>query len=150
MKSRRAHRAVRMLHDEDGAALLEFALVATMLLVLIFGMVNFGRAIYTKNSITHAAREGGRYAAVHPIGSETAITDAVVAHMSPFGGGPLQTDDVTVTMNYAGGIPGGNPTSITVAINYPFKPITPLAKLIGLGTLTLNASAQFRWELGDD
>ncbi len=150
MKTRRALRVARMLHmlhDEGGAALLEFALVAIILLILVFGMIDFGRAVYTKNSITHAAREGGRYAAVleSPVTSETAIIDQVVARMSPFGGGPLQADDVTVVMD-----PPGNPQpqSITIGINYPFRPITPLARLIGLSTMTLRASAQFRWERG--
>ncbi len=136
-----------MLHDEGGAALVEFALIAIILLVLVFGMVDFGRAIYAKNSITHAAREGGRYAAVHAPGSEAAIVDVVVARMSPFGGAPIKPDDVTVTTHYAGG-PSTPIEYIEVAVNYPFKPITPVAKLIGLGTLTLKASSQFRWELG--
>ncbi len=134
-----------MLHDEGGAALLEFALIAAMLLILVFGMVDFGRAIYSKNSITHAAREGGRYAAVlnAPSVRVAEITNVVITHMSPFGGPPIKADDVTVTMDPEGAV---QPNSIIIGINYPFKPVTPLAKLIGLGTMTLKASAQFRWE----
>jgi hypothetical protein len=40
----------------------EFALVAPLLLLLAFGIVDFGRAMYYQNEITNAAREGARIA----------------------------------------------------------------------------------------
>lgn len=41
---------------------MEFALVAPLLLLLAFGIVDFGRAMYYQNEITNAAREGARIA----------------------------------------------------------------------------------------
>ena len=64
MKTPRARRVVRFVRDERGAALVEFAMISVVLMILIFGIIDFGRALYTKNSLTNAAREGGRYAAV--------------------------------------------------------------------------------------
>ena len=45
-----------------GQSLVEFALVSPLLVMLVFGIVDFGRAIYYENAITNAAREGSRVA----------------------------------------------------------------------------------------
>ena len=44
-------------------ALIEFALVSPVLLLLIFGIIDLGRAIFYYDTLTHAAREGARVAA---------------------------------------------------------------------------------------
>src|SRR5436853_6661575 len=43
-------------------ALIEFALVSPVLLLLLFGVVDIGRAIFYYDTINHAAREGARVA----------------------------------------------------------------------------------------
>ncbi|HEX7018674.1 MAG TPA: TadE/TadG family type IV pilus assembly protein [Gemmatimonadaceae bacterium] len=146
MKTPRARCVTRFARDERGAALVEFAIIATVLMILMFGIIDFGRALYTKNSLTNAAREGGRYAAVllNPAANMAAIQDTVIAHMSPLGGATLTRDEIDVVFNEV----AGKLQSVTTTINYPFEPITPIAGLVGLDPLTLRASAQFRWELG--
>ena len=47
------------LKDETGQNLIEFALVVPMLLLLVFGIAEFGRAWMTKSILTGAAREAG-------------------------------------------------------------------------------------------
>jgi Flp pilus assembly protein TadG len=49
--------------SERGAALIEFALVFPLLIMLIVGMVTAGSAYNQKLQVTHAAREGARFAA---------------------------------------------------------------------------------------
>jgi Flp pilus assembly protein TadG len=145
MTKSRSVRSLRFVRDQSGAALVEFALVATMLMMLIMGMIDFGRALYTKNSLTNAAREGGRFAAVQTDvkSREADIKNVVITHMSPFGGAALTAAQITVTYNE----PSGTVESTTIEIAYPFEPITPIAGLIGLDPLTLKASAQFRQEV---
>ena len=46
----------------DGQALVEFALVVPVLILLLFGILDFGRAIYAYNTIADAARDGARVA----------------------------------------------------------------------------------------
>lgn len=46
---------------ERGASLVEFALIAPILFLLLFGMIEFGRVVATFNSVNTAAREGARY-----------------------------------------------------------------------------------------
>ena len=49
---------------EGGAALVEFAVLAPLLLLLVLGIVEFGYTFGQYNGVRHAAREGARYAAV--------------------------------------------------------------------------------------
>lgn len=50
--------------SDRGAAAVEFALVCILLLMLMVGMVEIGRLYAAQLSVTHAAREGARAAAV--------------------------------------------------------------------------------------
>lgn len=49
-----------------GQALVELALVIFLLLLLVMGIFEFGRAMYVKNTLTHAARAGARAGVVTP------------------------------------------------------------------------------------
>jgi len=46
--------------DERGSSLVEFALVIPVIMLLIFGAVDLGRAVYAYNTIANAARDGAR------------------------------------------------------------------------------------------
>lgn len=136
-----------LIRDQGGAALVEFALFASLLLVLAFGIIDFGRALFTANNLTAAAREGARYAAVlnNPAASTAAIQQRVATYMSPFGSAPIDpATQVDVTCNTSS---GGALESITVEVTYPFTWLTPIRGLLG-GSLTdtLHARARFRWE----
>ena len=52
------------LRREDGASIVEFALVTPLLFMLLFGIIGFGIAFLRVQSIRTAVREGGRAAAV--------------------------------------------------------------------------------------
>jgi len=51
--------------DERGTSMAEFAIVALFFFMLIFGIIEFGRLLYTINALTDAARRGARYAVIH-------------------------------------------------------------------------------------
>ena len=134
--------------SEKAAALVEFAIVLPILLLIVFGIVDFGRALYTANNLTSAVREGARLAStqISPdatvAAQKTAVSNAVKAYVVAFGG---NAGAPTVSETFSGAPP--NMQSITVSIvSYPFTPITPLAGLIGLGTIQMSPSATFRWE----
>src|SRR5215211_6519497 len=50
---------------EAGVALVEFALILPFLLLLVFGITDFGRAFFLRNDMTHLANETARYAVVN-------------------------------------------------------------------------------------
>jgi Flp pilus assembly protein TadG len=60
----RARTISRWHGDQDGVVAIEFALVAPLLLMLLFGMVQFGRAYNAKVELTAAVREGARVLAL--------------------------------------------------------------------------------------
>jgi hypothetical protein len=51
---------------QRGQALAEMGLVILLLVVMLFGIIEFGRMFMIANMITHAARDGARFAAVQP------------------------------------------------------------------------------------
>jgi Flp pilus assembly protein TadG len=60
----RSRRLVSLIRNNRGSAVVEFALVLPLLLLIVFGITEFGRAWMTVNIISGAAREGARLAAV--------------------------------------------------------------------------------------
>ncbi len=59
------------LWSQRGSALVEFALSLLVFLSLLFGVMDFGRALYTYHAVCHAAREGARFAIVNGSGSKS-------------------------------------------------------------------------------
>jgi Flp pilus assembly protein TadG len=59
-----AIRCFRGEESERGTNLVEYALVLTLLLTTLFGLIDFGRALYAYHFVSDAAREGTRYAVV--------------------------------------------------------------------------------------
>jgi Flp pilus assembly pilin Flp len=55
----------RLIRRNSGAAAVEFALVLSVLVMLVMGMVDLGHAFYLKQIITNASREGARYGVVY-------------------------------------------------------------------------------------
>jgi hypothetical protein len=65
-------------------ALIEFSLVSPVLLLLLFGIIDLGRAIFYYDTLTHAATEGARTAirASTPLPTNADVLTTVVAHMA--------------------------------------------------------------------
>lgn len=91
--------------DERGASLVELAFALPLLIMLLVGMVSAGIAYNHQLSLTHAAREGGRYAATLPVTDMTSWLDEVAAQVE---------DDATGTLGT--GVPGNY---ICVAFVHP-------------------------------
>ena len=51
--------------NEGGQSLIEFALLLPVMLLIITGLIDVGRAVWQENTLAYAAREGTRYAMVH-------------------------------------------------------------------------------------
>jgi len=69
-------KAPRLLRSERGTAVVEFALVAPILFLLVFGILDFGRALNYYNDLTQLAGQGARAAAVNRNPDGTAIGQA--------------------------------------------------------------------------
>jgi Flp pilus assembly protein TadG len=129
------HRS-RAADRQAGAAAVELALVLPILLVLVFGIIDFGRAYNAKISLTQAAREGARVRALG--GDVTATTDRV-----QLAAGFLAPDSVSVNAGAACLSPAG---IATVTATYTFQYATPIGALAGFaaGPVTLTGRGVMR------
>jgi len=112
---------------ERGATLVEFAIGATVFLMVMFAVVEFGRALWVHNALADAARRGARFAVINTAASSDAVKNIVVYGDSAGGTTPLVNDLSTANVNvtYSSfGLSGGTATvSIT---NYQFQFVLPL------------------------
>ncbi len=142
----RSHRSQRVPDRGRGQALVEFALVLPLFLLLIAGIVDMGMGLNSSITVTNAAREGARLGTVNP---NAAAIEARVRGMAT----GLNQTDLTVTSSCArpvGSIPStctlaswqaGD--SVIVTVNYLYRFIWPLA--VG-NTFQLSSTAQMRLE----
>jgi Flp pilus assembly protein TadG len=102
-----------MLHRDDGAAAVEFALIVGLLAMLVFGMMEYGLAFWQVQSLRAATREGARVAAVG--GDSSEVQSAVVQAST----GALPSGFGGITISPSGGCPtdGEIDQSVTVAID---------------------------------
>jgi TadE-like protein len=74
------HHGVRRPFAQRGQGVAEFALVLPLFLLMLFGIVDIGRAIWAYDDVSNAAREGARYASVH---GNTRESDATFCQTGP-------------------------------------------------------------------
>jgi Flp pilus assembly protein TadG len=122
----------RFTREERAASMVEFAIVVPLLLLLVFGIIDFGRVFFDLNNLTNVAREGARNGAVLPTAGTTelnSIRDAVIArfNQNSMKNSALTTAMVTVTAQ--GTSP--NRTIRVVITGYPLNPIVPIGPLTG-------------------
>jgi Flp pilus assembly pilin Flp len=112
-------RAGKRAAREDGAALVEFALILPLLAVLLFGMLEFGKLFNYWIDETHLTAEGARWAVVNNVPSGSSLQQYILnqadsgelksgAHVCisfPNGGTPKVGDPVQVDMAYDAPIP---------------------------------------------
>jgi Flp pilus assembly protein TadG len=143
---------LRLLRREEGSVLLETALMITILLVLAFGMVDLGRAMFTENNLVSAAREAARIGAVNTQTAQPLIdsTKATAIHQfSAYGGTAITTANIAVVCSASADCSAPSGGNIQVTITYPFSWITPLPRLLRWtsNTASFHAQATYRYEL---
>ncbi len=135
---------------EDGAAAVEFALVAVPLFLLVFGIIDFGFGFHAWDGTSNAAREGARLGAVQP---DVAAIESRVRTTASF----LNQSKLTVVITCARGAGafGSCPSSsswqegdiVRVRVTYLYDYMTPLPGMVGLGSSLNEVSvAEARFE----
>jgi Flp pilus assembly protein TadG len=122
------HRFQRAEEDSRGAAAVEFALLLPILVLMLFGIIEFGRAYNTRNTITHAAREGVRAAAIDD-GSLATATAAVE-------GAAPNLSGLAVTVSAC---TPGQPFTVTVSYDHDY-----VIPLFGSGTFSFTEDGTMR------
>ena len=108
--------------NDSGAAAVEFALILPLLLILIIGLIDFGRMGFTQVSVTSASREGARYSSLYSSGlSSTQLITDFVQTSSPLTAKVSQLDSagvLTVTSSMCSSTQSGENTSVVVSTNF--------------------------------
>ncbi len=138
---KRLQMARRRLGRQGGTAVVEFALVLPMLLLILLGIIDFSLALYDKSVITHAAREGARAGIVlrNPKLTTNEIRQVVLSHTNNallnLGGSEVPV--VTVVQSN----PASFPNPLSVSVSYTFRGIGIGSLFASLGSpIVLNAA----------
>lgn len=78
LDKRRLQSLISRIESEDGQGMVEFAVVAGLFCFTLLGIMEFGLAAWSRNSVASDAREGSRYAIVHGARS-AAVAGGIVA-----------------------------------------------------------------------
>ena len=156
----------KFLRRRAGQSMVEFAVLAPVFFLLLLGTIDLGRAVYTYNAISNAAREGARAAV--PYDSPLPTTASVVAAVqSKLGGGFSLTLDTLCAGVAAGGScptvptvpntgyiwygPGigqitGSPHPVSVKITFLFQPWVPVVRDASGNGVTFSAQTTMETE----
>ena len=123
-----------------GAAAVEFAIVAPVFFLLVFGMIEYGRMVMVQQVITNAAREGARVGVLD--GATTSnVTTAVSSYLTS---AKISGSTTTVSPSPPSSAAYGAPVTVTVSV--PFNSISWLPTPLFLGGKTLTATSVMRRE----
>ncbi len=128
---------------QRGSTLLEFALVAVVLFLVLFGALEMGRMLVVYTTVANSARIGLRYAVVHGqtnTGTGTAgpsslaDTAEIVKAVKDYAkAGLLNVSRLSISVGYPDGGSNAPGSRVTVRVVYPYDPFTllPLGVLLG-------------------
>jgi Flp pilus assembly protein TadG len=126
-----------LIRSSRGQAIVELALVLPLVLLILFGIMEFGRAYQAYVTVNYLAREGARKGAVGATATEIETLTKDRADAS----GLDETKVTVVTTKSADG------TLVTVKVTYPFDFMVPLiSDIVGQVQLPMSAALTMRIE----
>ncbi|MCA9249286.1 MAG: pilus assembly protein [Planctomycetales bacterium] len=126
--------------DRRGAAAVEFALVAPVFFLLVFGMIEYGRMVMVQQILTNASREGARKAVIEGT-SSTDVQAAVQQYLTD-----ASISGATVTVTSTAPVAPDYADSMTVDVEIPFSQVSWLPTPMFLGSKQMTASSTMRKE----
>ena len=127
------------LKRDDGVAMTEFALILPVFMLIVAGMLGFGRVFFYWIQANHVANETARWAIVdrNPYAPTTLQQHGANSASTEFNSGAEETQ-VCIALQGNKGL--GDPLDVTVAKPFTFVPI------LGVGKITIRASSTMRIE----
>jgi Flp pilus assembly pilin Flp len=124
--------------SQNGAVMVEFALVLPLILLLLFGMVSFGLALNYWIDETQLTSAGARYAAVNVNPGPGATLEASIQQQADTS---ALRDGATTCIRFPNGTANvGDPVEVEMKVDHSFLPI------VDLGTITISSKAAMRLE----
>ena len=136
----------RLAREERGVAIAELALVLPVVLLILLGILDFGKALNYWIDQTHLANEGARWAVVNRNPSSTGTLQAYIKNQADT---TQLRNGATVTIQAcdadgSGSIGTGDPVQVRVTYDYNWLPF--IGSSIGAVTTTLTGSSVMRLE----
>jgi Flp pilus assembly protein TadG len=133
--------------SEGGQAVVEFALVVPLLLLVIIAILHFGKVMNYWLDLNHVASEGARKAAVNTFSSdaeyETYIRSRLETGELRTGGTTSIPSPATIAVCLPEGSDVGDPVTVQVAVNYSLPFIGSAVALRGTATMRLEQPAEY-------
>jgi Flp pilus assembly protein TadG len=124
--------------DRRGQSMVEFAFTLVIILVLLVGLIDLGRAIFTYLALRDAAQEGASYASYNP--TDTTGITARVCNSSNMVSDLCSGPGINTQVTMIGSACNGNGIQIRVSFNN-FTLVTPfLGAIVGSQTIPISAS----------
>jgi Flp pilus assembly protein TadG len=138
-KSGRTTRACR------GESMVEFALVAPLFFLLVFGITDFGRLFFVQETLQFALREAGRFAVTGQNSGTNRVTAIKQVAEKTAAGLGLTDSSIQIISGGVTNYAGGPRETMTISMNYGLKLITPMiGKFFGPSqTYTCRVSVTF-------
>lgn len=133
-----------------GQSIVELALMLPVIIIVLAGTLDLGRAYYSYITIVNAAREGARFGATHPpqlTPCENHAADIITRAQNEAQSSGVNKDLMLVMVTCPNGNTSGNP--VRVEIKYDFYPILT-RMLLGGGPIRLRSDAQMQIYKNDD
>jgi len=107
-----------------GQSMVEFALVAPLFLLLVFGILDFGRLFFTQETLQHALREAGRFAVTgqHSGTSRVASIIQVAQQAAP----GLDISNIQIVSGGVTNYAGGPRETVIISLSTGLRLITPM------------------------
>jgi len=125
-----------------GAAVVEFAVVAPVFFLLVFGMLEFGRMVMVQQVLTNASREGAR-AAVLDGATASSVTNQVTSYLA---NSSISGSNLTVTVDPSPPNSAAAGEAVTVTISIPFRQVSWLPTPMFIGSKQMTAATSMRRE----
>ena len=129
---------------QRGQTLVEFAVIVPLFALLLFGLLDFGRVIFTQNALTQAAREATRVASLSPSASSTKYAAIRAAARNAAPGVALTDGSITgsgcADCFYPTGAVSGSIVVVTVSSTVTLS--TPLLAQVLGGSFNLTSTSR--------
>jgi len=152
-----AHKTMLRLCRETGQATVEFALVLPVLLLLVVGMLDFGRAVNYYNTLTELAAEGARFAAVNTNPDGTAVSGTSIQNQVKCQAVSKELRksasfhvNISSPTGASAPLPAGQPVKVRASYSFSFIPFVKVATVNLVGSATMRVEQKGSYTLGDD
>jgi Flp pilus assembly protein TadG len=131
--------------NRRGAAVVEFAIVAPLFILLVFGMIEYGRMVMVQQVLTNASREAARKAVLDGANATTIKTDTV-SYLTGGGVKNVSTSAITINPTNPASAAAGAPVTVTISVPFSSQSWLPATMFPGAKSKTLTATAVMRRE----